>query len=78
MRRLTMAEMLERRARNVATCARLDLADALDRLARNLRDAAGCALAWRLYRDFASSWEHSDCSAWCPNLDGEPAPGWER
>ena len=47
-------------------------------LARNLRDAAGCALAWRLRRDFGNSWERGDCDAWCPNLDGAPAPGWER
>ena len=47
-------------------------------LARNLRDAAGCALAWRLHRDFELSWRAGDCEAWCPNLDGEPAPGWER
>lgn len=46
-------------------------------LARNLRDAAGCALAWRLRRDFGDSWERGDCAAWCPNLDGKPAPGWE-
>ncbi len=45
-------------------------------LARNLRDAAGCALAWRLHRDFAASWEHGDCDAWCPNLEGVAAPGW--
>ena len=47
-------------------------------LARNLRDAAGAALAWRLHRDFEWSWRHGDADAWCPNLDGEPAPGWER
>jgi len=47
-------------------------------LARNLRDAAGCALAWRLRRDFGNSWERGDCDAWCPNLEGKPAPGWER
>lgn len=78
MKRLTMAEMLERRARNVATCARLDLADALDTLARNLRDAAGCALAWQLHRDFEWSWRYGDAEAWCQNIDGKPAPGWER
>ena len=47
-------------------------------LARNLHDAAGCALAWRLHRDFEWNWKHGDCEAWCPNLDGERAPGWER
>lgn len=47
-------------------------------LARNLRDAAGCALAWRLHHDFKESWRIGDCEAWCPNLDGQPAPGWER
>ena len=47
-------------------------------LARNLRDAAGCALAWRLRSDFERNWLRGDCRAWCPNLDGEPAPGWER
>ena len=47
-------------------------------LARNLRDAAGAALAWRLHRDFELSWRAGDCEAWCPNLDGERAPGWER
>jgi hypothetical protein len=47
-------------------------------LAANLATAAGCALAWRLRRDFGSSWEHGDCDAWCPNLDGVAAPGWER
>jgi hypothetical protein len=47
-------------------------------IARNLRDAAGCALAWRLRRDFEWNWKHGDCEAWCPNLDGVRAPGWER
>lgn len=47
-------------------------------LAANLATAGGCALAWRLHRDFARSWERGDCEAWCPNLDGQPAPGWER
>lgn len=56
----------------------LTMQSRLRTLARNLRDAAGCVLAWRLHRDFARSWEHGDCEAWCPNLDGERAPGWER
>ena len=47
-------------------------------LARNLRDAAGCALAWRRGREFDWNWEHGDCEEWGPNLDGKPAPGWER
>jgi inactivated superfamily I helicase len=47
-------------------------------LARNLRDAAGCALAWRLHRDFEWDWQHGDCEAWCPNLDGARADEWQR
>lgn len=72
------ALVMDRRVHTYDAAALIAATAWRETLARNLRDAAGAALAWRLHRDFELSWRHGDCEAWCPNLDGERAPGWER
>lgn len=61
----------------------LSLVDALANLAACLREAAGLCAAWNYGAKCASTWgvamnsqDHID-GLWAPNVDHEPAPGFE-